>query len=548
MSLVGMVGAFAERIIIDGVLGFGPLLVLMTYYIIGHFAVTRAPSRGARSTVGIAALAGFSSAAMVAALILLLKALPAMGSVLINATPSLLIMLTFGQDVIGGSLLVLLLGASIGALAGMVQLLPRTLQRSVIGAAVWVVLIGLLQELLRVTFQNYELLTAFLSVLFAANGLTAGGALGLFIVIFAIMALWMSYGRQVQSRFQRLPSTQRRVFVWSSAALAFLVLLVLPLLLGLFFSELLVNVGIFILLGLGLNIVVGFAGLLDLGYVAFFAIGAYTIGVLTSPEVPFQLDLSFWAALPLAVGVAVIAGICLGIPVLKIRGDYLAIVTLGFGEIIRLLANSDLLKPWLGDGLGLHAIPKPFIVDLGLNPLELVDSPRLYYLVLAGCLLILFVSIRLKSSRLGRAWMAIREDEDVAQAMGINLVATKLLAFAMGAAFAGIGGAINATKVTTIYPASFNILISINVLALIIMGGMGSIPGVVVGALVLVGLPELFREFADYRLLLYGAVLVLMMQLRPEGLLPSALSKRELHESLGEPPVRVADPMPAATD
>jgi len=284
------------------------------------------------------------------------------------------------------------------------------------------------------------------------------------------------------------------------------------------------------------------AGLLDLGYVAFFAIGAYTVGVFSSPEVPFQLDFPFWVALPVAVAVAVLAGIFLGIPVLKIRGDYLAIVTLGFGEIIRLLANSDLLKPWLGDGLGLHAIPKPFI-----GSLELLSPQQLYYLVLAGCLLVLFVSVRLKDSRIGRAWMAIREDEAVASAMGVNLVTTKLLAFAMGALFAGISGAIFATKLTSIYPVSFNILISINVLALLIIGGMGSIPGVIVGALALVGLPELLREFADFRLLIYGAVLVIMMLVRPEGLWPEKARQRELHEQEQPLPISESTASPVVT-
>jgi branched-chain amino acid transport system permease protein len=161
---------------------------------------------------------------------------------------------------------------------------------------------------------------------------------------------------------------------------------------------------------------------------------------------------------------------------------------------------------------------------------ELAASPQLYYLVLAGCLLVLFVALRVKNSRLGRAWIAVREDEDVAQAMGIDLVKTKLLAFAMGASFGGLSGAIFASKLQTIYPSSFGILYSINVLAIIIIGGMGSIPGVIVGALVLVGLPELLREFSDFRLMLYGVVLVLMMLVRPEGLLPEARRREELEE------------------
>ncbi len=286
------------------------------------------------------------------------------------------------------------------------------------------------------------------------------------------------------------------------------------------------NVGIYVLMGLGLNIVVGFAGLLDLGYVAFFAIGAYTMGVLTSPEIAWLgFHLTFWEALPFAVLMATLWGIILGIPVLGMRGDYLAIVTLGFGEIIRLIALSDWLKPFIGGSNGITRVPKPV-----LGPVSLGTTQTLYYLILAACLLAVFVSIRVKDSRLGRAWMALREDEDVAEAMGIDLVRTKLLAFATGAAFAGLSGAIFATKLTSIYPHSLQLLISINVLCVVIVGGIGSIPGVVVGALFLIGLPEILREFAEYRMLMYGAALVLMMLTRPEGLIPEARRRLELHE------------------
>jgi branched-chain amino acid transport system permease protein len=302
-----------------------------------------------------------------------------------------------------------------------------------------------------------------------------------------------------------------------------MILLALPQIFGLFLSEVFTIVGLYVLLGLGLNIVVGFAGLLDLGYVAFFAIGAYTVAVLTSPELGF-FSLSFWGALPFAIFMGVLSGVLLGIPVLKMRGDYLAIATLGFGEIIRILVLSDFLRPWLGGAQGIGKIPKA-----SLGSIEFATPQQIYYLILAGCLLVGFISLRLRDSRLGRAWMAVREDEDVAQAMGINLVSTKLLAFATGAAFSALSGAIFASKLGSVYPHSFNVMISINILCLIIVGGMGSIPGVLVGAIALVGLPELLREFAEYRLLVYGAALVAMMLLRPAGLWPEALRRRELH-------------------
>jgi branched-chain amino acid transport system permease protein len=211
-------------------------------------------------------------------------------------------------------------------------------------------------------------------------------------------------------------------------------------------------------------------------------------------------------------------------PVLRMRGDYLAIVTLGFGEIIRILVLSDLLKPYIGGAQGLLKINKPVIVGI-----PLIKPDQFYYVVLAGCLIAAFISYRLSQARLGRQWMAMREDEDVAEAMGIRLVNTKLLAFAIGAAFAGLAGAIFASKLTSIFPHSFNLLISINVLCMIIVGGIGSLPGVFLGALALVGLPELLREFAEFRLLMYGIVLIVMMLAKPEGFWPSAIRKRELH-------------------
>jgi len=255
-------------------------------------------------------------------------------------------------------------------------------------------------------------------------------------------------------------------------------------------------------MGFGLNIVVGFAGLLDLGYVAFFAIGAYVMGILTSTGGLGGAELNFWVALPIAVGAAVLAGVILGIPVLGMRGDYLAIVTLGFGEIIRVLVVSDLLKEYIGGAQGILQIPKPEIFGYAL-----VKPQESYYLILAGALLAGYVSWRMRDSRAGRRWMAMREDEDVAEATGIHLISTKLLAFGMGAAFSGLAGAIFASRLGSVFPHSFQLLISINVLSLIIVGGIGSLPGVVVGALVLVGLPELLREFAEYRMLLYGALL-----------------------------------------
>ena len=205
------------------------------------------------------------------------------------------------------------------------------------------------------------------------------------------------------------------------------------------------------------------------------------------------------------------------------RGDYLAIATLGFGEIIRLLALSDWLKPIIGGAQGVLFIPPPNFLGI-----DLIGPQRLYYIILGACLLAVFVSSRLNNSRIGRQWMAIREDEDVASAMGINTARSKLLAFTISAATGGLAGAIFAAKLGTIFPSSFNLLVSVNVLSLIIIGGLGSLPGIIVGALFLVGLPELLREFDEFRLLLYGTLMVTMMLARPEGLWPSAVYRREV--------------------
>jgi branched-chain amino acid transport system permease protein len=458
----------------------------------------------------------------------------------INGTAELYGLLTFKRGLAAGSLYLIGLGLAMGVAAAVIYLLPSKVRRPVVTAIVGVVAFGLLQDLIRVTLSVWEVLTPVLQFLYKANGLSIAGAVTLFVLIAAISYIRATRGNQIQSRLNGLPPASRKTLRWASIVVGTVIVLLLPVFLGLYLSDVLDFVGLYLLMGLGLNIVVGFAGLLDLGYVAFYAIGAYTVGILTSPEHATGIIHNWWIALPFGVLAAVLAGVVLGIPVLKMRGDYLAIVTLGFGEIIRLLALSDFLKPWEGGAQGIQGIPSPDIGPIRfvqqqltlplLGKIQFTPSQQFFYLFLGGCLLVIFIATRVKGSRLGRSWMAIREDEDVAQAMGINLVATKLMAFGMGASFGGLAGAIFASKLQSIYPHSFNFLVSINVLSCIIIGGMGSIPGVVVGALALVGLPELLREVGDYRYLFYGAVLVVMMLTRPEGLWPEATRRRELHE------------------
>ncbi len=266
---------------------------------------------------------------------------------------------------------------------------------------------------------------------------------------------------------------------------------------------------IYVMLGLGLNIVIGLAGLLDLGYVAFYAAGAYTYALLN-----YHFGLGFWTVLPLGAVVGAIMGILLGFPVLRLRGDYLAIVTLGFGEIIRLVMEN--WNEFSFGPSGIANIPRPgfFGMDLSLT----AATNYIYYIMIGMVLITIFFVNRLQNSRIGRAWIALREDEIACQAMGIDKTKTKLTAFSLGATWAGMAGVIFAAKTTFINPASFTFLESAIILCIVVLGGMGSIVGVILGALVLILLPEYLRAFSDYRMVLFGATLVLMMVFRPQGL------------------------------
>lgn len=528
VALAGLFQVFAERDIIGGVLSMSTLLLFLLAFIPGFVATAKeSDERRARLPVHLAsgALAGAIVGVFLALLALLVRQVN-VRDILVNATPELVELLTFGLPLGLGAVVLVVGGGVLGALAAVTHYLGPRAWRAMGAGVLLVLLAGILQEIFRALLDNLGL--GFLErFLFAANGLSIPGALLLLIGGVAWVYLSPAVRRQWRGQIVRT-TRQQRIARFSLWGLGLALLLALPYLVGLYWADVLDLVGIYILMGLGLNIVVGYAGLLDLGYVAFFALGAYTTGYLTSNfaqefVVRPVVGWSFWAAWPVAVAVAALAGVLLGIPVLRMRGDYLAIVTLGFGEIIRVLATSDLLKPQIGGAQGILKIPKPSLFGFTLD-----TSQTLYYLIFLGVLLAIYVSIRLAPSRIGRAWMAMREDEDVAEAMGINLVAYKLMAFATGAAFAGMAGAIFASKLASIFPHSFNLLWSINVLCLIIVGGMGSIPGVVVGAFILVGLPEVLREFAEYRMLFYGGLLVVMMLAKPEGFWPARRAFRPI--------------------
>ena len=302
----------------------------------------------------------------------------------------------------------------------------------------------------------------------------------------------------------------------------------------LFANNYMIDVGItcliYVLLGLGLNIVVGLAGLLDLGYIAFYAVGAYTYSLLN-----LHFGLNFWACLPLGIILGAITGCIIGYPTLKMRGDYLAIVTLGFGEIIRLVLNNwdKLTKGPNGlMGMAKPALYFPTFTDGTFAwmtyPLKSLHS--LYYLIFILAILTIIGTNRLDKSRIGRAWVAIREDEVAAELSGVPTTWLKLLAYAMGAAFASVGGAFFAAKLSYTNPNFFIFMESCIVLCIVVLGGVGSIPGIILAAIILISVPEMFRELQDYRMLAFGGAMTAMMVLRPAGLIPATRRKRELVE------------------
>jgi branched-chain amino acid transport system permease protein len=274
-------------------------------------------------------------------------------------------------------------------------------------------------------------------------------------------------------------------------------------------------VGMFILMALGLNIVVGKSGLLDLGYVAFFAIGAYTQGILST-----LYGWNTWEIMPFGIGFAMVAGVILGLPALRLRGDYLAIITLGFGEIVRLVAINMSVT---GGPNGIPGIPNPPSI-FGLK-FDLMHPQIYFWLVVVMILLVVWMVRRFTVRRPGRAWEAIRQDEDVAALMGVNTLIYKLWSFVIGAAVGGAAGVLYASKVAVISPDMFKFDVSILILACVVFGGIGNIWGVIMGAAILAYLPERIRFISESRQLVFGAVLILMMNLRPDGLLPR--KKRE---------------------
>ena len=561
LCLVGMVERFSTLSVVGSVLTFTWVLLIGVPLVTGYVVTRPRVISGERVVPDArgAALAGLVTGvlagAVTAAAIGLanLIGIDAVRSVMRAVSPTLMEILAFHRDPwVGTAMLVALLTAAgaAGAALRLAEPLPR---RILVNGSVAVIVMGLLQRIVPTALDKLGVDREWLYGR-STLGLTTLGAAVVFAL--ATAATWFGLGSKLRDLFRaearpdapeaggdgethplegRLGS--RRVASIVAWLVVAALLLAMPYLVGPVVSRILGTVGIFLLLGLGLNIVVGYAGLLDLGYVAFFSVGAFVMAILTGGQrvtfkgfqpPAFGASLSFWMALPIVVAIAALIGVLIGAPVLRLRGDYLAIVTLGFGEIARVIFGSTWAESLFGGALGMSAITKAPVPG---TDFQFQDDPRhFYYLALFFCLLAMYLSWRLQGSRVGRAWNAMREDEQVADAMGISTIRYKLLAFAIGGGVGSIGGALFAVSLGSLTIKSFQILVSITALAIIILGGLGSIPGVVVGALVLIGLPGVLSQFEEYRLLIYGVALIAIMLLRPEGLVPNVRRMRELRE------------------
>ncbi len=536
-AAVGMLEAFDDRLLIRPILSLGYLILLWFAPVAGFQAtntpvlegLTRPPS-GTRN-VAAGAICGLLGGTVLAAFTVLVDTFDLRG-VFLPFSTRLVELLTYGLGVPAGLLFTALVPAGLGLVGGTLHLASASLRRRLILASEWVVVVALLEQIFTQVLSRIRL-EALAEAIFTLRALEWWAALGVAALVAVISERSRGSLAMVRQRlFASDPRRRTANSVWMAIGVV-VFLIIIPQVLGSLLSEVLANVGLFLLMALGLNIVVGLAGMLDLGFVAFFAVGAYTVGVLTSPISPrFAFEWSWWVALPVAIAMSALAGLLVGTPVIRMRGDYLAIVTLGFGEIVRILFLSDWLSPTFGGAQGVQNIPG---VPLGFTEVSGVDPEGVLYLAFVFVLLSVWVSWSLQESRIGRAWTALREDETVAEAMGINIVRAKLNAFIVGAVLAGFAGALFAAKLGSVFPSSFELLVSIIILVVVIVGGMGNIPGVAVGAVVLIGVlggpqvPGLLAEFSEFKLLIYGALLVFMMLRKPEGLVPSVRRSRELH-------------------
>ena len=539
ICLVGMPVEMDRRILIERYLSLGYLSVLFIPVLVGWVASTQVVLEGveARKQGLFDLVTGFVVGAIGGGcLALLMVALDSwnLRDPLVNWSPKLFRFLTYENGMGFGDVAWIVTGAVLGLGGASFHIMPRVVRRFTTFVVFGLISLSILESVIDDLSEGFRLEWLDEFMFAKKGGLTLTSTIVIGAVIGVLSLVADGRMKAATERYRNLEGVERQKTSIVLFVVVAVLCIVLPMFLGKIVNELLANVGLFLLLALGLNIVVGLAGLLDLGYVAFFAVGGYTTAVLTSPNSPwFAPELHFGFALIFVVIFATITGLVIGAPVIRMRGDYLAIVTLGFGEIIRLLFMSDWLGPYFGGAQGVTNIPG---VDLGFATVKGTDPRSVFYLVLFFCAIAIYVSWRLQASRLGRAWMAIREDEQVAEAMGINTVSSKLMAFVVGAVLASFSGAVLAAKVGSVFPTSFMILVSIIILVVVIVGGMGNIAGVMVGSFVLIGVlggpkqPGLLQEFQNFKLLIYGLLLVFMMLKRPEGLVPSARRSRELHQ------------------
>lgn len=504
--IVGLFGQFVERALVLGVIDIGHALLLAIA--LGGGAALARKMPGSVS-IGAAIISGAVAGALLVALADVAQAAN-LRWMLVSLTPVALRQIGYRLPELQAMGVLAFAGGASAGLGALIVCLPGWPRRAILGLLGGVVFAGLLRELLDNMFQGIGGVDDWA---FSYEGLLPGGA-----AVAAVLGC-IACVRPGRATFARLPSVARKAVGFGCLVL----LLALPAITNDFVAQVMMLVCLYTLMGMGLNIELGLAGLVDLGFVAFFAVGAYTVALLTATGGVALYQLNFFAALPFAILFAAVAGFLFGLPVLRVRGDYLAIATLGLGEIIRVLVLSDMMKPLLGGAQGIVNIPKPELLGLVLS-----TPTRLFYLTFIMAAAAGFCAWRLQHSGLGRRWLAVREDEDVAQALGINLVQVKLSAYTMGAAFAGLAGGIFAGMVGSVFPQSFQLLISINVLAILVVGGIGSLPGVVIGAAALIGAPEVLRDLGEYRYLIYGLVIIAVVRLKPDGLSPAAIKHREI--------------------
>lgn len=547
IAAIGMVTILDARTMIDPWLSLGYLSLLWVPVFFGYTAAAEPtpeggtpPAKGPRDLMA-GMVTGALSGLYFTFFIVIIDRFD-LTEIFSNLLPRLVDLLTLDRSMAEAALIWIVGFALLGLIGGAMQVVSVSVRRSALWAVTGVIVVAMLEAVITDLSQGLHVEFITDAMYAKTGGLTTASAV--LVAAVGAAAGYQSSGKTIaQRRQERMALPKEVLFRRNAIAAGVTILLVIfvPMVVGSLTNELFANVGLFVLMGLGLNIVVGSAGLLDLGYVAFFAVGAYTTAVLTSAQSPYwmpTLELDFlswegWVIVAVVVLMATISGILVGTPVIRLRGDYLAIVTLGFGEIVRILFLSDWLAPYFGGAQGITSIP-----GAAIGPLEIkgTNSQAIFYLIAVFVALAIYVAWRLQSSRTGRAWSALREDEDVAEAMGINTTAVKLTAFVTGAVLASFAGMIFAVKVGSVFPSSFKLLVSIIILVVVIVGGMGSIPGVIVGAIVLIGVlggptqPGLLQEFGQFKLLIYGALLVIMMLKRPEGLWPSMRRQRELHQ------------------